>query len=78
MVCFIYCYHIKEKKQIFLFAIQKLSDLADLSRKLGCRSATSKVEIMEEIKQTFLEMERRKNNDRKKTGRSQRLQHKMG
>lgn len=38
----------------------KLSDLADLSRKLGCRSATSKVEIMEEVKQTFLEMERRK------------------
>lgn len=38
----------------------KLSDLADVSRKLGCRSATSKVEIMEEVKQTFLEMERRK------------------
>lgn len=38
----------------------KLSDLADLSKKIGCRSATSKVEIMEEIKQTFLEMERRK------------------
>ena len=38
----------------------KLSDLADLSQKIGCRSAISKVEIMEEIKQTFLEMERRK------------------
>lgn len=38
----------------------KLSDLADLSKKIGYRSATSKVEIMEEIKQTFLEMERRK------------------
>lgn len=38
----------------------KLSDLADLSRKLGCRSATSKVEIIEEVKQTFLEMELRK------------------
>lgn len=38
----------------------KLSDLADLSKKIGCRSVTSKVEIMEEIKQTFLEMERRK------------------
>ena len=38
----------------------KISDLADLSKKIGCRSAISKVEIMEEIKQTFLEMERRK------------------
>lgn len=38
----------------------KLSDLADLSRKLGCRSATSKEEIIEEVRQTFLEMERRK------------------
>lgn len=38
----------------------KLSDLADLGKKLGCKSATSKIEIMEEIKQTFLEMERRK------------------
>ena len=38
----------------------KLSDLVDLSKKLGCRSATSKEEIIEEIKQTFLEMERRK------------------
>lgn len=38
----------------------KLSDLADLGKKLNCKSATSKKEIMEEIKQTFLEMERRK------------------
>ena len=38
----------------------KLSDLADLSKKLGCRSVTSKEEIIEEIKETFLEMERRK------------------
>lgn len=38
----------------------KLSDLADLSKKIGCRSATSKEEIMEEVRQTFLEMERRK------------------
>ncbi len=38
----------------------KLSDLADFSRKLGCRSATSKEEIIEEVRQTFLEMERRK------------------
>ena len=38
----------------------KLSDLADLSKKLGCRSATSKDEILEEVRQTFLEMERRK------------------
>lgn len=38
----------------------KLSDLADLSKKLGCKSATSKDEIMEEVHQTFLEMERRK------------------
>ncbi|MGQ3449909.1 AAA family ATPase [Streptococcus pneumoniae] len=38
----------------------KLSDLADLSRKLGCRSGTSKEEIIEEVRQTFLEMERRK------------------
>ena len=38
----------------------KLSDLADLGKKLNCKSATSKEEIMEEIKQTFLEMERRK------------------
>lgn len=38
----------------------KLSDLADLSKKLGCRSATSKEEIIEEIKETFLELERRK------------------
>lgn len=38
----------------------KLSDLADLSKKLGCRSVTSKDEILEEVRQTFLEMERRK------------------
>lgn len=38
----------------------KLSDFADLSKKLGCRSATSKDEILEEVRQTFLEMERRK------------------
>lgn len=38
----------------------KMSDLADLSRKLNCRSATSKEEIIEEVHQTFLEMERRK------------------
>lgn len=38
----------------------KLSDLADLSKKIGCRSATSKDEILEEVRQTFLEMERRK------------------
>lgn len=38
----------------------KMSDLADLSKKLGCRSATSKEEIIEEVHQTFLEMERRK------------------
>lgn len=50
----------KTKKADLSVCDPKLSDLADLSRKLGCRSATSKVEIMEEIKQTFLEMERRK------------------
>lgn len=38
----------------------KLSDLADLSKKIGCRPANSKEEIMEEVRQTFLEMERRK------------------
>lgn len=38
----------------------KLSDLADLSKKLGCRSATFKDEIIEEVHQTFLELERRK------------------
>lgn len=38
----------------------KLSDLADLGKKLGCKSATSKIEIMEEIKQSLSEMERRK------------------
>lgn len=50
----------KRKKADLSVCDPKLSDLADLSRKLGCRSAISKVEIMEEIKQTFLEMERRK------------------
>ena len=38
----------------------KLSDLADLSKKIGCISATSKNEIIEEVRQTFVEMERRK------------------
>ena len=38
----------------------KLSDLADLSKKLGYRSATSKDDIIEEVKETFLELERRK------------------
>lgn len=38
----------------------KLSDLADFGKKLDCRSATSKEEIIEEVRQTFLEMERRK------------------
>lgn len=38
----------------------KLSDLADFSKKIGCKSATSKDDIIEEVKQTFLEMERRK------------------
>ena len=38
----------------------KLSDLADLSKKIGYRSATSKDEILEGVRQTFLEMERRK------------------
>lgn len=38
----------------------KMSDLADLSKKIGCISATSKNEIIEEVRQTFLEMERRK------------------
>lgn len=38
----------------------KLSDLADLSKKLDCKSATSKDDIIEEVKQTFVEMERRK------------------
>ena len=38
----------------------KLSDLADLSKKLGCRSATSKDDIIEEVRETFLELERRK------------------
>lgn len=38
----------------------KLSDLADLGKKLDCKSATSKDDIIEEVKQTFIEMERRK------------------
>lgn len=38
----------------------KLSDLADLGKKLDCKSATSKDEIIEEVHQTFLELERRK------------------
>ena len=38
----------------------KMSDLADFSRKLNYRSATSKEEIIEEVRQTFMEMERRK------------------
>lgn len=38
----------------------KVSDLADLSKTMGCQSATSKNEIIEEVRQTFLEMERRK------------------
>lgn len=50
----------KRKKADLSVCDPKLSDLADLSRKLGCKSATSKDDIMEEIKQTFLEMERRK------------------
>lgn len=50
----------KTKKADLSVCDPKLSDLADLSRKLGCRSATSKEEIIEEVRQTFLEMERRK------------------
>lgn len=57
----------KRKKADLSVCDPKLSDLADLSRKLGCRSATSKVEIMEEIKQTFLEMERRKKQRQKES-----------
>lgn len=38
----------------------KLSDLADLGKKLDCKSATSKDDIIEEVKETFLELERRK------------------
>lgn len=38
----------------------KLSDLVDLGKKLDCKSATSKDDIVEEVKQTFVEMERRK------------------
>ena len=38
----------------------KLSDLDDLGKKLGCKSATSKDDIIEEVKETFLELERRK------------------
>lgn len=50
----------KTKKADLSVCDPKLSDLADLSRKLGCKSATSKDDIIEEVKQTFLEMERRK------------------
>lgn len=50
----------KTKKADLSVCDPKLSDLADFSRKLGCRSATSKEEILEEVRQTFLEMERRK------------------
>lgn len=50
----------KTKKADLSVCDPKLSDLADFSRKLGCRSATSKKEIIEEVRQTFLEMERRK------------------
>ena len=38
----------------------KLSDLVDLGKKLDCKTATSKDDIIEEVKQTFVEMERRK------------------
>lgn len=38
----------------------KISDLADLAKKIGCRSGTTKEEIIEEVRQTFLELERRK------------------
>ena len=41
----------------------KVSDLADLSKTMGSTSATSKNEIIEEVRQTFLEMERRKQQD---------------
>lgn len=50
----------KTKKADVSVCDPKLSDLADLSKKLGCRPATSKDEILEEVRQTFLEMERRK------------------
>lgn len=50
----------KTKKADVSVCDPKMSDLADLSKKLGCRSAISKEEIMEEVRQTFLEMERRK------------------
>jgi hypothetical protein len=50
----------KRKKADLSVCDPKLSDLADLSKKIGCRSATSKDEILEEVRQTFLEMERRK------------------
>lgn len=38
----------------------KLSDFADFGKKLDCKSATSKDDIIEEVKETFLELERRK------------------
>lgn len=50
----------KTKKADVSVCDPKISDLADLSKKVGCRSATSKEEIIEEVRQTFLEMERRK------------------
>lgn len=50
----------KTKKADVSVCDPKISDLADLSKKLGCRSATSKEEIVEEVRQTFMEMERRK------------------
>ena len=50
----------KTKKADVSVCDPKMSDLADLSKKLGCRSATSKDDIIEEVKETFLELERRK------------------
>ena len=50
----------KTKKADVSVCDPKMSDLADLSKKLGCRSATSKDDIIEEVKEIFLELERRK------------------
>lgn len=50
----------KTKKADVSVCDPKMSDLADLSKKLGCRSAISKDDIIEEVKETFLELERRK------------------
>ena len=50
----------KTKKADVSICDPKMSDLADLSKKIGCRSATSKDDIIEEVKETFLELERRK------------------